>query len=646
MKTCQMAPGIAASNCMGWLLRGGWDLTRVLSFSAMTLISACGGGGSAGCGSAVLGALGSSGCSEGGSSPTRASASISAPATAVVGNAIAFDGAASRVGDSPALSYQWTLEAKPASSAATLGNASSSKANLVPDLPGIYRVGLSIGAGSGSLATTSWTVQVNKPNQPPKAVAGAGAIVMAGSVVQLDGSSSSDPDGDLITYRWTLTSRPPGSSAQILDANTVRPRLGTDLPGSYVAALMVSDGTESSTPATVTISAGAANVAPVAQIQAPQSVLLASVVTLDATSSRDANGDLITYVWSIASKPNGSTAALSSTSSARPSFTPDRVGDYVFGLVVTDGKVASAPVFATVAATAEAPPTARAGLDQTVKVGAQAQLDGTGSEGSGRAPLTYNWKFVSKPVGSTATLSNSTASRPTFTPDVGGAYVVSLTVADLIPSAAPAFVVVTATSENQPPIAVAGPDISPKVLTTVLLDGGSSQDPDKDPITFDWKLVSRPPTSVAILSGATPPAVVLNTRVVAITPDQPGSYVISLQVSDGRLTSAPSIVTVTATANRPPVANAVMITSVTDRAVGKLLTLDGSGSNDPDGDRIVSYTWTVLKAPTGSSAQLLGSNAVRPLLIPDVAGLYVLSLIVSDGNLSSSPAIVSFEVAP
>jgi chitinase len=117
-------------------------------------------------------------------------------------------------------------------------------------------------------------------------------------------------------------------------------------------------------------------------------------------------------------------------------------------------------------------------------------------------------------------------------------------------------------------------------------------------------------------------------------------------VSDGRLTSAPSIVTVTATANRPPVANAVMITSVTDRAVGKLLTLDGSGSNDPDGDRIVSYTWTVLKAPTGSSAQLLGSNAVRPLLIPDVAGLYVLSLIVSDGNLSSSPAIVSFEVAP
>jgi hypothetical protein len=68
-----------------------------------------------------------------------------------------------------------------------------------------------------------------------------------------------------------------------------------------------------------------------------------STVILDGSSSADRDGDALTYTWSIVSKPDVSSALLSSSTAVKPSFEPDAVGKYVISLVVSDGKATSAP---------------------------------------------------------------------------------------------------------------------------------------------------------------------------------------------------------------------------------------------------------------------------------------------------------------
>ena len=73
--------------------------------------------------------------------------------------------------------------------------------------------------------------------------------------------------------------------------------------------------------------------------------------------------------------------------------------------------------------------------------------------------------------------------------------------------------------------------------------------------------------------------------------------------------------------------------------VGQLATLDGGGSFDPDGDAL-TFAWTVVKRPAGSTAALLSASTATPSLRPDVAGLYRIELIVTDGVLQGDPSPV------
>jgi len=96
----------------------------------------------------------------------------------------------------------------------------------------------------------------------------------------------------------------------------------------------------------------ACNVPPVANAGAAQNVLVGSTVTLDGSGSSDANGDPISYSWSILQRPAASTAALASTTAARPTFVPEAAGTYVITLTASDGKSSSAVATTTVTASA------------------------------------------------------------------------------------------------------------------------------------------------------------------------------------------------------------------------------------------------------------------------------------------------------
>ena len=92
-------------------------------------------------------------------------------------------------------------------------------------------------------------------NTAPTAVAGPSQNVTVGATVMLDGSSSSDPQNDALTYAWAFVSRPAGSVATLNQASSARPSFVADVAGNFVVSLVVNDGQLSSAPSLATITA-------------------------------------------------------------------------------------------------------------------------------------------------------------------------------------------------------------------------------------------------------------------------------------------------------------------------------------------------------------------------------------------------------
>ena len=92
-------------------------------------------------------------------------------------------------------------------------------------------------------------------NPAPVASAGPDQNIPTGSLATLDGSGSSDADGDTLTYHWSLASRPAGSSAALSDSTVVNPAFTADVDGAYVVSLIVNDGAVDSAADSVTITA-------------------------------------------------------------------------------------------------------------------------------------------------------------------------------------------------------------------------------------------------------------------------------------------------------------------------------------------------------------------------------------------------------
>jgi N-acetylneuraminic acid mutarotase len=183
---------------------------------------------------------------------------------------------------------------------------------------------------------------------------------------------------------------------------------------------------------------------------------------------------------------------------------------------------------------------------------------------------------------------------------------------------------------NLAPTANAGLDQTLHAGTAVSLDGSGSFD-DNTPtnaLAYAWSFVSQPEGSTATLSGA-------NTQTPSFVPDISGTYVVELIVTDdGGLSSASDTVVISST-NQAPTANAGSDQIV---LVGHVASLSGSGF-DPEDDAL-TFAWTLISAPAGSTATLASANTATPTFVPDVAGTYSAQLVVNDGLTDSAPQVV------
>ena len=480
----------------------------------------------------------------------------------------------------------------------------------------VLRVEVRSKPGSGFTLQILGTV----PNHAPVAQAGPDQTARAGQTVFLDGSRSSDADGDTLAFRWQVVTRPPDSQTILADPQTVHPSLTVDTRGTYAVQLIVHDGHVDSLADMMIITTE--NSPPVAHAGAPQTVVVGTTVTLDGSFSSDVDGDLLTFTWVMLTQPPSSQAALSAPQAVKPTFVVDAPGIYTVQLLVHDGQLASAPATVEIS-TRNSPPVARAGLDQAVFVGEVVQLDGSTSSDVDGDSLTYHWALTTRPPDSQAVLADPLTIHPTLTIDVPGMYVAQLLVHDGHTESLPDTV--TIRTLNTSPMAQAGADQTGVVGQTIQLDGSQSRDRDGDPLTYRWSVTSLPAESTAVLSDT-----------LLVTPtlqlDRPGLYVVQLIVNDGQVDSAPDTVVIS-TENSPPVANAGPDQQVT---VGDTVTLDGRGSSDVDDDFLL-YQWAFLTRPVDSMATLSDALAPQPTFIPDLAGLYVLQLIVSDSHEASPP---------
>ncbi|MBT9098540.1 PASTA domain-containing protein [Methylovulum psychrotolerans] len=468
-------------------------------------------------------------------------------------------------------------------------------------------------------------------NQPLSPVANAGPdqTVALGSTVYLDGSGSFNPEedeDDPVVYQWSFLSKPAGSTATLSKPTAVNPKFIADKKGSYTLQLVIGQGHCLSAADTVVISTS--NSAPVANAGPDQSVHSGDTVVLDGSRSGDADHDPLTYSWTLTNKPATSQAVLTNPTTVNPRFIADQPGTYSAQLIVNDGHADSAAAIVLVT-TVNTRPVARTGGDQSAKVNTLVLLDGSASSDADGDALSYSWTLLSKPGGSTAILNNPLSVKASLTLDKAGVYVAQLIVKDALSDSDP--VTVTVTTENSRPTANPGLDQSVALNTVVQLNGAASGDPDSDPLSYQWAMVSKPAASQAALSD---PVLVSPT----FTADKPGNYVLSLSVNDGKLTSDPANVTIS-TLNSRPVANA----GSDQTAAQSLIFLDGTASSDADNDPL-TYQWSLLSKPAASQAALNGITLSKPQFTADYPGYYVGQLTVNDGHLDSDPDTVTVEV--
>ena len=506
----------------------------------------------------------------------------------------------------------------------------------------------------------TYTVTVTRdapPNTAPTANAGADQSATTGTEVTLTGAGSSDSDGTIQSYAWVHTSTGGATpTTPIIVANGETSTFtAPDTAAELVFTLTVTDddGATNSDTVTITVVPVVANIAPIANAGDDQDVTTGTEVTLTGAGSSDSDGTIQSYAWVHTSTGGATpTTPIIVANGETSTFTaPDTAAELVFTLTVTDddGATNSDTVTITVVpVVANIAPIANAGDDQDVTTGTEVTLTGAGSSDSDGTIESYAWVHTSTDGGAPTpaiTLSGGTTDTATFTPDTAAVLIFTLTVTD--DAATPASHSATVTITVTAPADTTAPTVNFGTIAKGKVDVAQEHD-----ITFseavtglargDFSSTGVAVTAVTVVSG------VDNAYTLTLIPS---AITFTLTLDADSVIDAASnpnaAATVSGTAlpgNQFPIANAGAAQDVTTSAT---VTLDGSGSSDPDNDALTySWTHTSTDGSAPSTPIIVANGVTSTFTAPDTAAVLVFTMSVTDGTDASTGTVTITVTVP
>lgn len=554
--------------------------------------------------------------------------------TIYLGESVTFDASGSTDADGDTLVYAWDVVGEP-----IVGIPNNPTFTLTPSAIGTYTVKVTVSDDCASDNTTAVVTVVKIPNQcegnnaPVATVTPTTQTITLGETASLDGSGSTDADGDTLTYAWTV-------EGESFTGTTETFSFTPTAVGTYTVNLGVSDDcdpdTETATVIVTKIPDQCIDHQDPTIVITPQNqtIYLGESVTFDSSSSSDADGDAISFAWTVSN-----TTEVFTTNTI--TVTPTSTGVYTIGLKGTD--ICGDNTAETILTVIKEPgqcnpdqdPIANAGPDFPVDQGQPVYLDGSASYDPDGDPISYHWTVDALPG-----FSADTATTTITTITERGHYRATLTVANECGSDTDVveFEIVggggcTGPNCNQciageAPVAIAGDDKSVAVGETFTLDGSASYDPESEPLTYHWAIAGTGFSA--------------NTAIATTSISSPGKYTAVLTVADQcTVDSDELIIDVTGGSgqcvpNGLPVAIAGNDVTIT---AGESVVLDGTSSYDPDGD-VLSYFWEIPS---------LGFTSVNPTasLVITETGVHTAILSVKDQcSLDSDSLQITVKTPP
>ena len=205
------------------------------------------------------------------------------------------------------------------------GDLVPSGSNRSAAFTGHHAGAASIRASHATLGNDT-TGLITVTNRPPVAIAGPDQNVNVRDSVQLDGSSSYDPENDPLTYSWDFIKKPSQSQALLNNPNSVHPSFTPDQGGEYVIQLVVNDGIDDSAPDDVSVFAKSPPVA--LFVYQPKTGFVPCKFLFDASASYDPDGHIVSYEWDFGDFSKGI--------GVNPSHIYTSKGEFLISLKVTD----------------------------------------------------------------------------------------------------------------------------------------------------------------------------------------------------------------------------------------------------------------------------------------------------------------------
>jgi hypothetical protein len=351
-------------------------------------------------------------------------------------------------------------------------------------------------------------------------------------------------------------------------------------------------------------------------------------------SATDADGNIISYLWTKVSGPAQFT--IGSASQPQTTFSNLVPGTYVFRLTAMDNDSLTGTDDVEVRIKASnLAPLANAGPNRWITLPLnQINMAAGGYDVDGFI-TSYQWNLLSAPA--LPAIANTGDPLTQVINLQVGVYTFELVVTDNMGATGKDTMVVNVYPEppasNQPPVANAGQDIDLTLPTNAAVLTGSGSDADGNIVSYQWTKISGP-TGYIINNPAQ--------AQTSISDLSEGSYVFELTVTDNVGASATDRITVVvhAAPNLAPIVNAGADRIITLPTNSVLLS---GVATDLDGT-IVAYQWNQVSGPGGISitANAQAQTTVNGL----IQGVYQFSLTVTDnsGAVKSDTVMITVNV--